>query len=268
MSQLRVLLTGPSGRVGRHLVEDYATRYDLHTFDMVPSTRPQSHLGTLQDIASLRAAMQGVDVVLHLAATSDEAPFLEELVPNNIEGLYNLMEAAHAEGVRRVVFASSVQAVWDQLEKTGQPLETDVLSPCSLYGVSKIFGEVLGEWYHRYRGIEFVAVRLSWFQETERVETDAWINNVWISPADTRLLFQCAIEAPNVGYAIVNGTSRAPKTLLSLESARRVLNYEPQDTPPTSAAPNGEAATKSENDSEDFVASREANATKTLAAEV
>lgn len=229
MAQLRVLLTGPSGRVGPYLLPSFETLYDLHTFDMVPSSRPQSHVGTLQDLDSLRAAMRGVDVVVHLAATSDEAPFMEELLPNNIAGMYNLMSAAQLEGVRRVVFTSSVQTILQNLDDIPKPIETEVQSPSSLYGVTKIFGEVLGKWYHDRHGIEFVAIRLGWFQDKPARETYSWINNIWISPGDAALLFQKAIETPGISYAVVNGVSNTPDDVLSLKSARELLNYEPQD---------------------------------------
>lgn len=228
MPKLRVLLTGPSGRIGPHLLSAFENSYDLHTFDLKPSPRPDSHVGTLQDLDSLRAAMRGVDVVMHLAATSDEAPFLSELLPNNIEGLYNLLEAAHLEGVRRVVFTSSVQVAWRDLTSKA-PVETENHAPCSLYGVSKIFGEVLGQWFHNYRGLEFIAIRLGWFEVTERLEKDSWINNVWISPRDAVQLFGRAVETPGIGYAVINGTSKTPQELLSLRSARDLLGYAPQD---------------------------------------
>lgn len=232
MSRLRVLLTGPSGRIGPHLLPDFEQRYDLHTFDLSPSPRPQSHVGTLQDLASLRAAMRGIDVVMHLAATSDEAPFLEQLVPNNIVGLYNLLTAAQMEGVRRVVFTSSVQTIWHRLEASDQPVETEGYAPFSLYGVSKVFGEVLGQWFHQHHNLEFIAIRLGWFAPIKQLECDSWINNVWISPRDAVQIFQKAIETPEVGFAIVNGTSQTPRELLSLQSARELLDYQPQDTVP------------------------------------
>ena len=229
----KVLLTGPSGRIGPHLLAGLEPHYQLSTLDLQASPRPNSYIGNLNDAASLRRALRGVEVVAHLAATSDEAPFTEELLPNNIAGIYNLLEAAHQEGVRRVVFASSVQTVWDQFGRTDAPIETDVNAPCSLYGVSKIFGEVLGEWFHRYRNLEFVALRLGWFQENENLEPGEWINNVWLSPADSVRLFRCAIETPDIGFAIVNGTSKTPREILSLRSARELLNYQPCDEPPT-----------------------------------
>ncbi len=229
MPQLKVLLTGPSGRIGPHLVAPFDQRYELHLFDIAPLPHPRSHIGSLQDMESLRRAMRGMDAVLHLAATSDEAPFREELLPNNIEGLYNLLDAAHQEGVRRVVFASSVQTVWCGFDQTEAPIETDFYAPCSLYGISKIFGEMAGQWYHQKFGLEFVAVRLGWFEQTELLRPDSWINNVWISPGDAVQLFQRALETPNLGFAVVNGTSDTPRELLSLRSARELLGYEPQD---------------------------------------
>ncbi len=232
MPPLKVLLTGPSGRIGPHLLAPFEQCYRLSTLDLQPSPRPNSHVGDLNDLDSLRRALRGVEVVAHLAATSDEAPFMEELLPNNIVGLYNLLEAAHLEGVRRVVFASSVQAVWDRFKLTDAPVETDVQAPCSLYGVSKIFGEVLGDWYHRHRGLEFVALRLGWFQENRNLKPNEWINNVWLSPGDSVRLFRCAIETPAIGFAVVNGTSATPQEILSLRSARELLGYQPRDKPP------------------------------------
>ena len=233
MSLLKVLLTGPSGRIGPHIVPAFESCYELSTFDIKPSPRPRSFVGDLGDVAALRRALRGVDAVLHLAATSDEAPFTEELLPNNLAGVYNLLEAAHTENVRRVIFTSSVQTVWDHFDSTDAPIETEINAPCSLYGVSKIFGETLGGWFHRHRGLEFIGIRLGWFEQTERLEPNSWINNVWISPGDSVNLFRRALETPDVGFAIVNGTSKTPREILSLRSARELLGYEPRDTAPT-----------------------------------
>jgi nucleoside-diphosphate-sugar epimerase len=225
-----VLLTGPSGRVGPHLVEDFEERYDLRTFDLKPSDRTNSFVGTLASVESLRAAMRGVEVVVHLAATSDEAPFIEELVPNNVVGLYNVFEAARQEGVRRIVFASSVQAVGQGLNQVQAAVETDVNHPNSLYGVTKVLGEVMGLWYHDHHDLEFVALRIGWFQDyPEKHKHSGEISNIWLSPRDLISLVQKAIETPDVGYAVVNGTSNPLSPVLSLQSAYDVLGYQPMD---------------------------------------
>lgn len=79
--------------------------------------------------------------------------------------------------------------------------------------------------FHHHRGLEFIAIRLGWFEKTELLEEGLWINNVWILPDDAIQLFQRASETPGIGYAIVNGTSKTPCEVLSLESAKRLLNY-------------------------------------------
>ena len=227
---LAVLLTGPSGRIGPSIVADFETRYDLRTFDFKPSSRPNSFVGDLSSLESLREAMKGVEVVVHLAATSDEAPFIEELVPNNVIGFYNVMEAARLEGVRRVVFASSVQAIGLALRDAPGPVETNETRPNSLYGATKVLGEVVGRWYHDRHELEFVALRLGWVvSEEEARKQHGSLLNIWLSLRDLVSLVRCAVEVPDVGFAIVNGTSKPPKTTLSLQSARDVLGYEPQD---------------------------------------
>lgn len=234
MIPLKVLLTGPSGRVGPHLVAPFRERYEeLRTFDLHPSEEPHSFVGDLSALEPLREAMRGVDVVVHLAATSDEAPFVEELVPNNVIGLYNVLEAARLEKVRRVVFASSIQAVGNGWRAKPGPIGTDdVARPSSLYGATKVLGETMGRWFHDKHGMEFIAVRIGGFQpyDSEFLRREKhWVFGIWLSPRDAAALFERAIETPGIDYAIVNGTSKTEKEFLSLQSAREILGYEPQD---------------------------------------
>lgn len=231
MTKLRVLVTGISGRIGQHIVPVFQEIYDLRTLDRLPTPLdPDTILSDLQDIEVLRKAMEGVDVVLHLAATSDEAPFVDNLVPNNVVGLYNVFQAAQEEGVRRIVFASTVQTVG--MYPQGQTIEiTDPVRPNTLYGATKVLGEVMGRWYHDARGIEFVGIRIGWFHpyESHALLDHPGARSIWLSPRDAVRLFRCAIEKPEVGYALVFGTSKTEFERLSLTSAREQLGYEPED---------------------------------------
>jgi uronate dehydrogenase len=228
---LKVLLTGPSGRVGPHLVAPFRSLYELRTFDLQPSEQPNSFVGDLSDLESLRAAMRGVDVVVHLAATSDEAPFLEQLVPNNVIGLYNVFEACRLEKVRRLVFASTIQGMGFNLKYEKSPVETDVPArPMTLYGATKIWAETMGHYYHDEFGLEFIAIRLGAFQPYDSsCFREGWAKDIWLSPRDCASIFQKAIEAPEIGHAVVNGTSKTFVEKMSLQSAREILGYEPQD---------------------------------------
>src|ERR1700754_2284014 len=107
-----VLLTGAAGGLGtlmRGLLPKYG--YELRLFDLLPiEGEPDAITADLSDTAALREAVRGVDAIIHLAGISLEASF-DKILKANIEGTYNLYEAARAEGVERVVFASSNHAV-------------------------------------------------------------------------------------------------------------------------------------------------------------
>lgn len=107
-----VLLTGAAGGLGtlmRDLLPAYG--YDLRLLDLRPvEGEPDAVVADLADKDAVREAVRGVDAIIHLAGISLEAPF-EKILKANIEGTYNLYEAAHAEGVGRIVFASSNHAV-------------------------------------------------------------------------------------------------------------------------------------------------------------
>jgi nucleoside-diphosphate-sugar epimerase len=239
MSKPIVLLTGAGGRIGPHLLPSFQERYDLRVLDRQPIAGVENiTLTDLQDPDALRQALAGVETVVHLAATSDEAPFLEKLVPNNVVGLYNILQASVDAGVRRFIFASTVQTVraWEMT----QPVRTaDPPRPVSLYGATKVFGETIGRYYHDRHGLEFIAVRIGWFQDYDSpvLKKPGGGVNIWLSPRDCARLLHLAVEKPDIGYAVVFGTSKTPVEVLSLQEAREVLGYEPEDDPSDYAEP-------------------------------
>ncbi len=229
---MKVLLTGPSGRIGPHLVAPFSARYDLKTFDLPGKGADfEGDLSAIEPLQGVRRAMQGVEIVVHLAGISDDAPFVEQIVPGNVVGLFNTLEAARLEGVRRVVWASSVQAVGrNHNDRDLRITPEDVPHPRNLYGVSKVWGETLGRFYHDKHGLEFVAIRIGAFQPYD----SDWLKRgvcepIWLSPRDGAQIFERAIETPGLGFLVVNATSRTSRPFLSLQSARDALGYDPQD---------------------------------------
>src|SRR6185503_18118438 len=102
----RVLVTGAEGTIGAAVREHLAGQYELTFLTLTPQEFP-SHVADIADLEAIRPAFDGVDAVVHLAASADlEAPW-EDVLHNNIVGTYNVFEAARQAGVERVVFASS-----------------------------------------------------------------------------------------------------------------------------------------------------------------
>jgi uronate dehydrogenase len=224
-----VLLTGAAGGMGtlmRDLLPPYG--YRLRLFDARPvAGEPDAIAADLADRDALRKAVRGVDAIVHLAGISLEAPF-EKILRANIEGTYNLYEAAREEGVRRVVFASSNHAVGFTPRPVGDdpliPLDTP-RRPDTYYGLSKSFGEDLASLYWDKYGIETVAIRIgSCFPEPTSVR----MLSMWLSPADGARLLHAALTAEGVGYTMVYGSSANSRLWWDLSSAR-ALGFEPQD---------------------------------------
>src|SRR5215213_10231793 len=123
----RILVTGSAGRIGRAVVAELVTRgHDVFGLDIRPTPGlPESQyaIGGLTDAKFLGRAVTGANAIIHLAATPDDANFprgtppndgdnfISELVPNNIVGPYQVMEAARVLKVPRVILASTGQVI-------------------------------------------------------------------------------------------------------------------------------------------------------------
>ncbi|MFD6435202.1 NAD-dependent epimerase/dehydratase family protein [Streptomyces venezuelae] len=224
-----VLLTGAAGGLGtlmRGLLPAYG--YNLRLLDVRPiDDEPDARTADLADRDTLRDAVRGTDAVLHLAGISLESTF-DKILKANIEGTYNLYEAAREEGVRRIVFASSNHAVGFTPRPRGDdpliPVDTP-RRPDTFYGLSKSFGEDLAQFYWDKHGIETVSVRIgSCFPEPTSVR----MLSVWMSPDDGARLFHAALTAEDVRHTVVYGSSANTRLWWDLSSAR-ALGYDPRD---------------------------------------
>ncbi len=111
----RILITGAAGKIGNALRRGLHGSYSLiRLADIAPlgTAAAGEDLATtdIRDLAALERAMAGIDCVVHLAGVPEEAAW-ETVLPLNIEGCYNVFEAARRCGVKRVIFASSNHAV-------------------------------------------------------------------------------------------------------------------------------------------------------------
>ncbi len=230
----KIVLTGALGALGSHLRAPLAAMCDrLVSVDLKdpPECLPneaylRADVAVMEEVAP---ALEGAEVVVHFAAIPDERPF-EALLGPNFLGAYNVWEAAHRAGARRVVYASSVHAVgmWE----TNAGIGTDAHHrPDTFYGLSKCFAEDLGRLYWEKRGLEAVCLRI--FSATERPENVRALGT-WLSRGDLVRLVSRAVDTPVTGFAVVYGLSNNARAPVSNARAA-FLGYRPQDDAETFA---------------------------------
>jgi nucleoside-diphosphate-sugar epimerase len=236
-----VLVTGSAGRIGQAVVGELKARgRPVRGFDLVPTPGADDCVvGDVTDGSAVRRAVEGVGALVHLAATPDDDDFLTKLAPNNVVGVYHVLEAARLAGVRRLVLASSGQVVWWQRFTGPLPIGADVQpTPRGWYAATKVFLEAAGRAFAEAHGMSVIAVRLGWCPRTpEQVEELArtdWAPDVYLSPGDAGRFFACAVEAPDdLRFEVVYACSRPVRgAVYDATPAKQLLGFEPRDTWP------------------------------------
>ena len=162
---MRALVTGGSGFIGSHLVDRLRARnIVVRVFDMVFPTWRQDiefYHGSLLDSEALRMAMNGVDLVYHLAAVADvkdvfENPHESEAI--NARGTINVLEAMRRTGTKRIVYGSTT---WVYSDTEGEDLDEDVYlaPPSHLYTATKLASEYYCRSYQELYGLEPTILR-------------------------------------------------------------------------------------------------------------
>ena len=177
-----------------------------------------------------RHAVQGIDVVLHLAADpSPRADYYESLRPNNFDGTYNIFRAAADAGCNRVVYASSVQTMLGYPQDDGTPVGA-YWWPLNMYAVSKCYGEATARMFSATEGVSAICVRIGAYQRPGLGDPE-WRHELsaYVSPRDLNQLFRLCIDTEGIDFAVVHGISNNRVMRLSLTETRELLGYEPVD---------------------------------------
>ena len=202
-----ILLTGAAGGVATWLRPRLVERYgNLRVSDLSEPanlTKDETFVpADLSDLSAVEAICDGIDGIVHLGGHSVEGPW-ETILNANIVGTYNLFEAAHHKGVKRVVFASSNHAVGFYPRDRRIPPDV-VPRPDSRYGVSKVFGEAVGAMYAFKHGLGVVSLRIG---NVAEAPVDVRRLAIWISPDDLMQLCRIGLETPDLVYEVLYATS-------------------------------------------------------------
>lgn len=252
MGLKKVLVTGASGLIGGIVLDRMAGKYAFSGLNRRAVPGISSVQADIADFEAMRPAFEGIDTVVHLAGYtgSEEDPGVEDWEGNlqgHIVGTRNVLEASRLAGVKRIVFISSgcailgyerefpynhlvageydkVPATWPMADHTWQP------RPDSVYGAAKIFGETAGYFYSDAYGISVICLRIGAVLDTDRPKLRRQYPG-YLSHNDIAQAIEKSIEAPeSVKYGVFDILSNNRWAWRSVQHAREVLGYEPQDS--------------------------------------
>ncbi|RVT82007.1 NAD(P)-dependent oxidoreductase [Rhodobacteraceae bacterium CCMM004] len=221
-----VLLTGAAGDIGSRLRPMLRTRYgrvilsDRTEIDD-PAANEEVRPAVLDDPDAVARAVEGADAVVHLGGQPVEAEW-STVNASNIQGMMTLMQAAHAAGVARVVFASSNHVI-GMYPRTARIDHERPVRPDSRYGLSKAFGEALCALYADKHGMRCLSIRIG---NVADQPADLRRLSIWLHPEDLFQLVVIGLEHPDLHNAIVFGASDNAMTFWDNREAFR-LGYRP-----------------------------------------
>jgi UDP-glucose 4-epimerase len=162
----RILVTGGSGFIGRHVVAELAAEgAQVRVIDLQPHPDPAVDMviGDIADPGALETAFEGgFDSIVHLAAVTSVLRSVEHpemTYRTNVAGTAALLEAGRQAGVTSLAFAST-NAVTGPMEGS-RITETARLRPLTPYGSTKAAGEMLMSAYTAAYGLRCACARLT-----------------------------------------------------------------------------------------------------------
>lgn len=166
----RILVTGASGQIGSELVPKLRERYGRENVVASDIREPgEAFIGqgpyeivdvTEKEMLERVVREHEIDTIFHLAAilsaTGEMKPQLAWRV--NLLGLRNVLEVAREQSLVRIFHPSSIAVFGPETPKDMTPQET-ILRPRTVYGITKVTGELLGGYYFNKYGVDVRGVR-------------------------------------------------------------------------------------------------------------
>jgi nucleoside-diphosphate-sugar epimerase len=245
-SKPKVLITGASGLIGGLVIRDLSDRYEFSGLSRRPVPGIVHTQAEISDPVAIRKAAAGMDMVLHLAAETQDYDDWDKVMSNTIGGTLNMYRAAQEAGVRRVVFMSTGSTMCGYEWYEGSPYgalaanEFDKLPPGekmityldpprpdSFYGVGKLFGENTGRLFSDRYGMSVICIRLGAVLASDRPEMVRHFPG-YLAQADAVQMVDKCLSAPeSVRFDIFDAISENSRRWRDTSHAKEVIGWRP-----------------------------------------
>lgn len=241
MTLPKLLITGCGGLIGQILWRNLADTFDLYGVDICPKEQTnsifQADIANLEQVQAVFAQIPRLTYVVHLAGDPRGDAHWQSVFVNNIVGTRNVYEAAKAQGIKRIIFASSnhVTGAYEGLLpnlSTETELDSTLITarhtirPDSYYGVSKAVGEALARMYYELYGLESVCLRIGSVLPDDDPTRDARHQSTWLSHLDLVQLVKKSLLA-EVKFSIYYGVSKNKHRFWDISDAVVEIGYQP-----------------------------------------
>jgi nucleoside-diphosphate-sugar epimerase len=242
----KVLITGASGLIGGLTIRDLSDKYEFSGLSRRPVAGIPHIQADISDLEAVRRACRGVDMVLHLAAETQDYDDWDRVMESTIGGALNVYRAAQEAGVWRVVFMSSGSTMCGYEWYEGSPYgklaaneldslppdahmitHTDPPRPDSFYGVGKLFGENTGRLFSDRYGMSVLCIRLGAVLPDDK---PALIRHYpgYLSQADAVQMIDKCLGAPaSLKFDIFDAISENSRRWRDTDHAKEVLGWHP-----------------------------------------
>ncbi len=168
----RILVIGAAGQIGSELVPALRKKYGNENViatgrktplpDVIKETGPVIYLDAIDKERLAQALFEyDINTIFHMAsilsATGEKMPQIAWDI--NINGLINVLEAGRSYSVDRIIWPSSIAAFGPTTPRDNTP-NTTILQPTTIYGISKVAGELLAEYYYNKYKLDVRSMRL------------------------------------------------------------------------------------------------------------
>lgn len=245
----KVLVTGASGLIGQLVINRLGDRYAFSGLSRRPLTGIPYTQASVTDADAVRAACAGMDMVLHLAAETQDYDDWDKVIDTTMGGTLNVFRAAQEAGVKRVVFASAgstmlgyqfdpastyAQLADNKLQRMPDDarmiLHTDPARPADFYSVGKLFGEHTARLFSDRYGLSMLVIRVGAVLPEDKPTIVRELPG-YLSHRDLVSIIDKTLSAPmDLRFDIFHAVSDNARRWRDIDHSRRVLGWEPLDS--------------------------------------